>query len=67
MVQRYMLGGSMAEAIDGTFVSFIAYEQLTINLAETLDLASEYFKQVESGQMSATDAAAALRMNSRLG
>ena len=67
MVQRYMPSGSMAEAIDGTFVSFIAYEQLTINLAETLDAAAEYFKQVESGQLSATDAAAALRVNSRLG
>ena len=57
----------MVEAPNGLFVSFADYEKLSGLLAETLNDAPEYFKQVESAQLSAGDAETALRVTVRLG
>ena len=67
MVQRYVPQGNMADSPDGSFVSFADYAKLESLLAESLNDAAEYFKQVESGQLSAADANNVLRVTVRLG
>ena len=67
MVQRYVPHGTMAEAPDGPFVSIAEYEKLASLLAESLNDAAEYFKQVESGELTAANADKVLRVAVRLG
>ena len=66
MVQRYASQSNMAEAINGTFVSLAEYEKLESLLAEVLNDAAAYLKQVESGEISAADADKVLRVSTRL-
>ena len=56
----------MKESLTGTFVSTQSFERLEALLAETLDTAAEYFRQVKAGELSAADADTALRVGVRL-
>ena len=67
MTQRFDSTTAMFESPAGQFVAVADYERLEHLLAETLEDASEFLRQVEAGQLAAADATTALRVAVRLG
>jgi hypothetical protein len=66
MVQRYDPHGNMQPSPTGAYVEASDYDALLAKVQQLLEEAAVYCDMVERGQITATDAAAALRVCARI-
>lgn len=66
MVQRYAALGAMSQSDSGSYVAVSDYEKLHMALTHILQVTSTCFKQIEVGEMTATDGQAALKVCAEL-